>query len=75
MRDLGIITKSTMVGIFRGIGRSWRKEEPFSLDRKELPTRFRRLCWRALAEGEISASKAAELLRLPISEIERAMAG
>ena len=39
------------------------------------PTRFRRLCLRALAENEISESKAAELLRLRVSEIEGIMAG
>ena len=75
MRDLGIITKSTMVNIFRGIGSGWRKEEPHPLERTESPRRFRRLCLRALAEREISESKAAELLGLRVSEIERIMLG
>ena len=75
MRDLGIITEATGVGIFRGIGRSWRRDEPCPLERTESPRRFRRLCLRALAEQEISESKAAELLRLRVSEIERVMAG
>ena len=75
MRDLGIITESTLQDIFRGIGRTWRKVEPRPLKRKESPRRFRRLCLRALAENDISESKAAELLRLRISEIERIMAG
>ena len=75
MRDLGIIKEATLREIFRGIGSSWRTEEPHPLKRKELPTRFRRLCLRALAENEISDSKAAELLRLRVSEIEGIMVG
>ena len=75
MRDLGIITEATLRGVFRGIGGSWRTEEPRPLKRQELPTRFRRLCLRALAENEISVSKAAELLRLRVGEIEGIMAG
>ena len=75
MRDLGIITEATLRGIFRGIGRSWRKKEPCPLERTESPRRFLRLCLRALAENEISESKAAELLRMRVSEIERIMAG
>ncbi len=75
MRDLGIITEATLRDIFGGIGSSWRTEEPCPLKRMESPTRFRRLCLRALAENEISESKAAELLRLRVSEIEAIMAG
>ena len=74
-RDLGIITEATLQGIFRGIGRSWRKNEPCPLERTESPRRFLRLCLRALAENEISESKAAELLRMRVSEIERIMEG
>ena len=75
MRDLGIITQSTYQDIFSGIGSNWRTDEPCPLEREESPTRFRRLCLRALAENEISESKAAELLRLRVSEIEAIMAG
>ena len=75
MRELGIITQSTLQDIFSGIGSSWRTDEPCPLEREEIPTRFRRLCLRALAESEISESKAAELLRLRVSEIEGIMAG
>ena len=75
MRELGIITQSTLQDIFSGIGSSWRTDEPSPLEREESPTRFRRLCLRALAENEISESKAAELLRLRVSEIEAIMAG
>ena len=75
MRDLGIIKEGTLRAIFRGIGRSWRSQEPRPLKRKERPKRFRRLCLRALAEHEISDSKAAELLGLRISDIDRIMVG
>ena len=75
MRDLGIISDSTLRDIFEGIGSSWKTSEPSPLSRKERPKRFRRLCLRALAENEISESKAAELLRLRVSEIDRIMAG
>ena len=75
MRDLGIISEGTVGDIFRGVGNSWRRDEPCPLERTETPGRFRRLCLRALAEGAISASKAAELLGLRVSEIDRIMAG
>ena len=74
MRDLGIITDVTLRNIFGGIGSTWRTDEPHPLNRTEKPKRFRRLCLRALAENEISESKAAELLRSRVSEIERIMA-
>ena len=75
MRDLGIIGEATVTRIFRGIGRSWRTQEPCPLTQPESPKRFRRLCLRALAEDVISESKAAELLGLRVSEIERVMVG
>ena len=75
MRNLGIITEATVRNIVSGIGRGWRTEEPRPLERTECPTRFRCLCLRALAEHAISVSKAAELLRLKVSEIEGIMAG
>ena len=75
MRDLGIIGEATVTRIFRGIGRSWRTQEPCPLSQPESPKRFRRLCLRALAEDVISESKAAELLGMRVSEIERVMVG
>ena len=75
MRELGIIRQATADSIFRGVGRTWKSKEPSPLTRSERPQRFRRLCLRALAEKEISESKAVELLRLPASEVEHIMAG
>ena len=75
MRDLGIIGEATVMRIFRGIGRSWRTQEPCPRAQPESPKRFRHLCLRALAEDVISESKAAELLGMRVSEIERVMVG
>ena len=75
LRDLEIIKESTLRAVFRGIGRTWRTKEPSPLDRDEPTKRFQRLCIRALAEQAISESKAAELLGLSVSEIERIMSG
>ena len=41
----------------------------------ELPNRFGRLCLRALAEGAISESKAAELLGIGIADVGDYMPG
>jgi Zn-dependent peptidase ImmA (M78 family)/DNA-binding XRE family transcriptional regulator len=75
MCDLGIITEGTLRRIFQGVGRNWRQKEPAPLERNEPTRRFRRLCFRALAEDAISQSKAAELLGLSVSDIERSMSG
>ena len=40
---------------------------------KEEPKRMERLCFRALAEGIVSESKAAELLGIPVRELTRRM--
>ncbi len=42
---------------------------------RERALRFERLCYRALAEGLISLSKAAELLRLPVRDVEAGLKG
>ena len=75
LRDLGIVSEGTLRKIFSGVGRSWRTEEPEPLERGEPTRRFHRLCYRALGEDAISLSKAAELLQMPVSEIERTMSG
>ncbi len=75
MRDLGIITGTTLQDSFSGSGNSWRTNAPFPLERTQNPRRFRRLYLRALAENEISQSEASELLRLRVSDVEVIMAG
>lgn len=75
LRDLEIISEGISRKIFQGVGRAWRQKEPAPLVGEEPTRRFRRLCFRALAEDAISPSKAAELLGLSVSAIERTMLG
>jgi Zn-dependent peptidase ImmA (M78 family)/DNA-binding XRE family transcriptional regulator len=75
LRDIGTISDGTMRSVFCGIGRSWRTLEPDPLSEDEEPKRFQRLVSRALAEGIISLSKAAELLRKNTSELIHIMSG
>lgn len=78
-RDLGIISAETLSTIFQTVARHWRTKEPDELKpsplRNEDPGRFRRLCYRALAEKMISLPKAAELLQMPATVIAKEMRG
>ena len=77
-RDLGIISQEQLVALFQTTARTWRKEEPQPLDPKlgiETPQRFRRLCYRALAEKLITVTKAADLLLEPVALIAKEMRG
>lgn len=81
LRQLEIISESTLVYAFQSVARGWRTEEPNPIEppaergKEERALRFERLCYRALAEGLISLSKAAELLRLPVPEVEAGLKG
>lgn len=81
LRQLDVISQSTLVYAFQTIARGWRTQEPEELEpsgirgQRERARRFERLCYRALAEGQISLSKAAELLRLPVPEVEAGLKG
>ena len=81
LKQVGVIDESTLTYAFQTFARSWRKSEPAPLERphekgtRELPRRFERLCYRALAEQLIAPSKAAELLRQPLAEIEEGLKG
>jgi Zn-dependent peptidase ImmA (M78 family)/DNA-binding XRE family transcriptional regulator len=68
-KDVGIISQPTFTSVFKifGINR-WRRDEPNKLP-KEQPSRFERLCIRALAEGVISEAKASELLQKTVREV------
>lgn len=72
-KDLGIFSQSFFKRLFNEFGRlGWRSppyKEPKALP-GEKPTRFKRLTLRALAEGAISDSKAAELLELSIHDLD-----
>ena len=75
-RDLGIFTSSVVQRLFREFSRlGWRRppyQEPLAMP-GETPKRFDRLCFRALAEGVISEAKAAELLGIPVRDLNRRM--
>ncbi len=76
---LNIIDESTYQNAYRSFARSWRSSEPEALEDpmepQEQPSRFQRLCYRALSEELISFSKASELLQLPVDSIERGLKG
>ncbi len=81
LKNIGIISESVMVYAFQSIARGWRTNEPEPLESKEMngqrerPYRFERLCYRALAEGLISLSKASELLRITVNDVEHGLKG
>jgi len=81
LRQLDVISESTLIYAFQSIARGWRTQEPEELEssdkrgQTERALRFERLCYRALAEGLVSLSKAAELLRLPVQEVEVGLKG
>ncbi len=81
LRQVGVISEATLVYAFQTIARGWRTQEPDELEppdirgQRERAVRFDRLCYRTLAEGMISVDKAAELLRLPLPEVELGLKG
>jgi len=81
LRQVGIIDESTLAYAFQTFARGWRKDEPVPLEpegeegQHEIPRRFARLCYWALAERLISPGKACELLQQPLSVIEEAIKG
>jgi Zn-dependent peptidase ImmA (M78 family) len=81
LRQVGVINEATLVYAFQTIARGWRTQEPEELEplakrgQHERALRFDRLCYRTLAEGLISVDKAAELLRLPLPEVELGLKG
>lgn len=75
-RDLGIINDVLYTRLFRDISRfGWRSPpypEPQPI-KPESPSRFERLCSRALAENVISEAKAAELLGMSVRDLHQWM--
>lgn len=68
-KDLGIINQPTFSGVFKVFGiKKWRRNEPNPLP-KERPSRFERLCIRAMAEDVISEARASQLLRKTVREV------
>lgn len=81
LRQVGVIDESTLSYAFQTFARGWRSAEPEPLESREeegkheVPRRFERLCYWALAERLISPGKASELLQQPLAKIEQAMKG
>ena len=75
-KDLGIFGNPLFRRLFDEFNRQgWRSppyREPRAMNGEE-PRRFERLCFRALAEGAISESRAAELLGHSVHELVRLM--
>ncbi len=77
--DLGIIDKKAFSSLFKEfVKRGWRKE-PFAEPARmapeyEEPKRFERLCYRALAEGVIGESRAAEMLGITLKTLDHRLA-
>lgn len=70
--DQGIITEATRKKLIIDFSkRGWRKQEPGEIYPPEETTFFPRLVYRALGEGIIGESKAAELLQLSVIEFHR----
>jgi len=74
LKDLQIIGEALFKKLFDYFtGQGWRKppyDEPGKIP-PERPDRFKRLCFRAVAEGVVSESKAAELLGVSVRELDR----
>ncbi len=81
LKQVGVIDESTLAYAFQTFARGWRSSEPEALEgpgeegKHEIPRRFERLCYWALAEGLISPGKAGELLQQPLAEIEKGLKG
>lgn len=75
-KDLAIIGPTLYARLFAEFKRrGWRDvpyDEPARLE-PEKPTRFERLCFRALAEDVVSESRAAELLGISVRELDARM--
>lgn len=74
LKDLQIIGEPPFKRLFDHFEKKgWRKApypEPGTIP-PERPDRFRRLCFRAVAEGAVSESKAAELLGVSVRQLDR----
>lgn len=68
-KDLGIITEHVAARHFKKFSqRGWRTQEPWDQLASEEPGRMKRLVMQALAEDQISRSRAGELLGEPLAK-------
>jgi Zn-dependent peptidase ImmA (M78 family) len=71
-KDLGILPASRYVEMRKFFNaHGWHKTEPGEQYAQEHPQLFEQLVYRALGQDLIGESKAAELLRLPLSEFQK----
>ncbi len=74
-KDLGIFSNVLFRRLFDEFERlGWRSppfEEPHTIEQVRPSRRFERLCFRALVEGAVSDSRAAELLGISVHELHR----
>ena len=81
MRDVGILSPRYVTQAFRTYARTWRKVEPDpiadneGLGAFEKPQRFESLVWRGLGEQLFSPVRGAELLKLPLHQVEQGIRG
>jgi Zn-dependent peptidase ImmA (M78 family)/DNA-binding XRE family transcriptional regulator len=71
-RDLGIISESTSIQLFKNFRiQGWHIQEPGDSIPPEIPLRLDRLVMRAQSENLISDTRAAELLGMPLKQFWR----
>jgi len=71
LKDLGLLSETGYKALaIQSSTQGWRKSEPGTLP-SERPRRFESLVFRALSEDIFTISRAAELLQIPISELNR----
>ena len=81
LRELDIISRSTLQYMLQSVARDWRTSEPAELEPADMrgqfegSSRFERLCCRALAEREISPVRASSLLGADESTINHMLWG
>jgi Zn-dependent peptidase ImmA (M78 family)/DNA-binding XRE family transcriptional regulator len=77
-KDLGILAPKASSYLFATFTKNGWRSPPYAEPQpiaKEDPGRFKRLCFRALAEGLISEAKTAELLETTVHQLNREMDG
>ena len=81
LKELNVITQSTLTCMFQSVAEGWRTSEPEELEPEDMrgqfecSSRFERLCCRALAEREISPFRASSLLGADESAINQMLWG
>lgn len=79
--QIGVLGQNVIEYAFRSYARSWRTNEPDPIGPNEgfgaleRPQRFEGLVWRALGEELISPVRAAQLLGVALSDVEREIRG